>query len=67
MAAEDDFTIPILSFGELGFLMKSIELSVLSLAPSDLSVALILYLSLSISFSLTRVKPAIPTFLESKY
>ena len=46
--------------------MKCIGLSVLSLAPSDLSISLILYLSVSISFSLTRMEPVIPTFVEVK-
>ena len=66
MSTLEDFTIPILSFGELGFPMKCIELSVLTLAPSDLSITLILYLSLSMSFPLTRVEPAIPTVFGVK-
>ena len=63
----EDLTIPILSFDELGCLMKCIEFSVLTLVSSDLSITLILYLSFSISFSLTKMEPAILTFLEVIY
>ena len=34
MSTLEDFTIPILSFGELGCPINSIELSVLTLGPS---------------------------------
>ena len=63
MSTLEGFTIFILSFGELVCPINRIELSVLSLAPSDLSSSLILYLSVSRSFSLTRMEPAIPTFV----
>ena len=63
MSTLEGFTILILSFGELGCPMKCIELSVLTLASSDLSITLDLCLSLSISFPLTRVEPAIPIFV----
>ena len=66
MSTIEGFTITILSFGELGFLMKYMEFSVLNLAPSDLSITLNLYLSVSVSFPLTRVEPVIPTFFGSK-
>ena len=66
MSTLEDFTIPILSFGELVCPINSIELSVLTLALSYLSITLILYLPLSISFPLTRVEPAIPTFFGGK-
>ena len=62
----EDLTIPILSFDELGCLMKCIEFSVLTLVSSDLSITLILYLFLSKSFPLTRVEPVISTFFGVK-
>ena len=66
MSTLEDFKIPILFFGELCCPIKCIELSVLTLTPSYLSVTLILNLPLSISFPLTREEQAIPTFFGGK-